>query len=160
MIVYLNYFTLIINILKKLSSLDKQISNIQSDNLSRGYMQFMVDSSLKVLVEECLQLFVLLVQQSCFLNEVLPLNQESVVLGKCFVQGSPHALLLFVEHSSHFLPEDSLLSLYPLLLLFFCFEVGALLHSRVAHQLCIVRSFLSLLVEVSQNVDYLVHVYE
>lgn len=95
-------------------------------------MQFVVDSSLEVLVKQCFEFFILLVEETGFFNQVLSLNEQAVVLGEGFIEGSPDALFLVVEDSGHFFPEDPLFSLDPFLLLLLSFEVRALLHPGVS----------------------------
>lgn len=71
-------------------------------------MQLLVDSSLKVLVEERLQLLILLIEETSLFDEVLPVDKEVVVIDECFVKGSPHAKLLEREDLGHLGPVQSL----------------------------------------------------
>lgn len=83
----------------------------------------MVHTCLQVLVQKGLQLLVLLVQEACLLNQVLALNQETVVLGEGLVKCSPYTKLLLIQDCCHLLPEDTFLSLNSFLLLLFCLKV-------------------------------------
>ena len=57
------------------------ISYIKTNNLSRRYVKLMINTCLQVLIKQCLKLFVLLIQQASLLDQVLSVNQESVILG-------------------------------------------------------------------------------
>jgi len=81
-------------------------------------MQFVINTSLQILIEQGLEFFILLVEESGFFDEVLSVNQKSVVFGEGFVKSLPCAKLLIIKNCCHLLPEDSLLSLDSLLLLF------------------------------------------
>ena len=54
-------------------------SYVESDDLCWRHVKLVVNTSLEILVEQRLQLFVLLVEQACFLNEVLALHEQAVV---------------------------------------------------------------------------------
>ena len=69
-------------------------SDVQSDDLSGWNLQLLVDTSLQVLVEKRLQLFVLLVEEASLLDQVLSVDEELVVLAQGLVEGLPHAQLL------------------------------------------------------------------
>ena len=62
----------------------------------------MIDAD--VLVEEGLELFVLVVQLSCFVYQLLPGLQQVVVFGERFIQHLPNSKSSFWEHLSHLLP--------------------------------------------------------
>ena len=102
-------------------------SNVEANNLSWRHLQFLVDSRLQVLVEQRLQLFVLLVEESGLLNEILTLHQLLVIVAERFVEGLPYAKLLRGQDGGHLLPVDLLLTLLPLSLLLLSFEVALLL---------------------------------
>jgi len=82
-------------------------------------VQLVIDTGLQVLIEESLQFLVLLIEQSGLLDQVLPVDEQCVVLGECLVESLPSAQFLVVKDGGHLLPENSLLSLDSLLLLFF-----------------------------------------
>lgn len=103
------------------------------------------------MIEKSLKFLVLLIEQSGLLDEVLSFDQQGIIFRKSFIKGLPGAKFLLVKHCGHLLPEDTLLTLNPLLLLFLGLEVGALLHPGIAEKLRIVGAFLSLLVEVLED---------
>ena len=65
-------------------------SLVQTDDLGGWDLEFLVDTSLQVLIEQCLKLFVLLVKKSSFFDQVLSVYQHLIVLSQCLVQCSPH----------------------------------------------------------------------
>ena len=65
-------------------------SNIQADNLSRRHLKLLIDTSLQVLVEQSLKLFILLVKQTGLFNEILAINQELVVFLQGIVKSFPN----------------------------------------------------------------------
>ena len=66
---------------------------------------------MQVLVEQCLKLFVLLVQQACLLDQILSVHQQLVVVAQRFIEGSPHGQLLIGEDLGHRSPVHALLLL-------------------------------------------------
>ena len=64
-------------------------SNVESNDLSGGHLQFLVDARLQVLIQQCLQFFVLLVKQTSLFDQVLTVHQKLVVLHKGLVEGFP-----------------------------------------------------------------------
>ena len=108
----------------------------------------MINSRLKVLIKESFELLILLVEQSCLLNQILSLNQQGVILGQSLVQGSPNTEAFVREDLGHPFPEDFLLSLLSLLLLLFGLEVRLLLQSWVANQILVVQLLLTFEVEL------------
>jgi hypothetical protein len=118
----------------------------------------MVDSCLQVLVKQRLEFFILLVEQTSIFNQILSVHQQTVVLAECIVEGPPHTLLLLIQHSSHLLPENTLFPLNALLLLILSLKIGSLFHPRVAHQLSIVGTLLSFMVELLQDVHNFIHI--
>lgn len=69
-------------------------SDVQSNDLGRWNLQLLVDTSLQVLIEERLELFVLLIEETGLFNQVLSVDKQLVVLAQCLVKGFPHAQLL------------------------------------------------------------------
>ena len=50
----------------------------------------MVNTSLQVLIEKCLELFVLLVKETGLLNQVLAIDQKLIVFSEGLIEGSPN----------------------------------------------------------------------
>ena len=69
-------------------------SNVEADNLSWWDLELLVDAGLEVLVQQCLQLFVLLVEKSGLLDQVLSVDKHLVVFGESRVESSPDGPLL------------------------------------------------------------------
>ena len=65
-------------------------SDVQTNDLSGGHLQFLVDTSLKILVEKSLKFLVLLVKKTSLFNKVLSVNEHSVVFAESFIKGPPH----------------------------------------------------------------------
>lgn len=57
--------------------------------MGRRHLELLVDTSLQVLVEQRLELFVLLVEKTGLLDQVLSVHQHLIVLGKRLVKCSP-----------------------------------------------------------------------
>lgn len=118
----------------------------------------MIDSSLQILVKQSLQLFILLIQEPCLLDEVLSLHQEGVVLGECFIKGSPDTQALVGEDFGHSLPEHLFLALLALLFLLFSLEVRLLLEGGVADQVLVVQLLFTFEVELLENFNNVIEV--
>ena len=50
----------------------------------------MVNTGLQVLIKKRLELFVLLVEKACLLDEVLAIDQKLIVLGEGLIKSSPN----------------------------------------------------------------------
>ena len=133
-------------------------SDVQSNDLSRGYLKFLVDAGLEVLVEEGLELFVLLVEHAGVFDQVLPGHEHCVVLCECGVERLPHGKLLRREHSGELLPKHFLLALVALGLLLCALEVRLLLRARAPQQLLLHRPVLPVHVELLQRKHQVVRV--
>ena len=68
-----------------LTNSENDRSDIETNHLSGWDLEFLVHTSLQVLIEERLQFFVLLIQQAGLLNKILALNEHLVVLAECLV---------------------------------------------------------------------------
>jgi len=86
-------------------------SNIESNDLSGRHLQFLVNASLQVLVEKSLKLFILLIQQTRLLNQILTIDEQLVVLAEGFVEGLPDGEFLVGEDLGHLCPVHLLLLL-------------------------------------------------
>lgn len=93
-------------------------SNIETDDLGRGHLKFLIYASLQVLIQQRLQFFVLLVEQARLLDQVLTLDKHLVVLTESLVERAPHGQLLSTEDGDQFFPEHFLLFLVTLCLFF------------------------------------------
>lgn len=109
-------------------------SNVQSDDLGRRHLQFLVDTGLQVLVEQRLELFVLLIQKTGLLDEVLSIDEKLIVLAQGFVEGLPDGELLIGKDFGHVRPVH---------LLFLLLSASV---ARFVCRLCIFRLFILLLV--------------
>jgi len=76
-------------------------------------LKLLVDASLEVLVQQCFEFFILLVQKTSLFNEILTVDEELVVFSEGVIERSPDRELLVVEDLGHLTPVD------PVLLLFF-----------------------------------------
>jgi len=54
------------------------------------HLQIVVNASLKVLVQQGLELLVLLVQETGLFNQILSIDEKGVVLGQGFVKSAPN----------------------------------------------------------------------
>ena len=79
-------------------------SDIKTDDLSWWNLQLLIDSSLQVLIEQRFKLFVLLVQQTGLLDEVLAIDQHLIVLCERRIEGIPNRKLLVSEDLGHLRP--------------------------------------------------------
>ena len=88
------------------------ISLVETNDLCRWDLEFLVDASLQILIEQGLKLFVLLVKKSRLLNQVLSVDKHLVVLSQSFVECFPHGELHGVEDVGQLLPIELLLNLF------------------------------------------------
>ena len=65
-------------------------SDVQSNDLGRRNLQLLVDTSLQVLIEKRLELFVLLIEETGLFDQVLSVDEQLVVLAQRLVEGLPH----------------------------------------------------------------------
>jgi len=65
----------------------------------------MIDSGLQVLVQERLEFFILLVEESSIFNQVLSVDEQLVIFREGLVQGSPQGHFVIRKNFGHFLPE-------------------------------------------------------
>lgn len=79
-------------------------SNVESNDLSGRNLQLLVNASLQVLIQQCFQLFVLLIEQASLFDQVLTVHQKLVVLDQSLVESLPHRLLLRGQNGRHLVP--------------------------------------------------------
>ena len=118
----------------------------------------MVDTSLEVLIQKCLEFFILLIQKTSLLDQILSVNEKGVILGQSFVKCSPDGKSLVRKDLGHSLPENSLFSLLSLLLLFLRLEIRFLFHGWVAHEILVVQFLFSPLMEILQNLNGVIQI--
>jgi len=118
----------------------------------------MIDSSLQVLVEQCFQLFILLIQQTSLFDQVLSVNEKCVVLSQSFVKSSPDGEAFVGKNFGHSLPKYFLFPLLSFLLLLLSLEIGFLFQGWVATKLLVVKSLFTSEVEFLKDFNGVVKV--
>ena len=129
-------------------------SLVQTDDLGGWDLEFLVDTSLQVLIEQCLKLFVLLVKKSSFFDQVLSVYQHLIVLSQCLVQRPPHRELHGVQNVGQLLPIQLLLYLFSSLALLLCLH-GLRLLAGSTTECSLLSLLLTEFLELLKRVHYI-----
>lgn len=81
-------------------------SVVKSDYLGWWNLELLIDTSLQVLVEQSLKLFVLLVKQSSLFDQVLSVHKHLIVLCQRLVESTPDREFLNVKNCCVFFPKQ------------------------------------------------------